>query len=323
MAEIEKKPYLKRSQFACLKCKGEDEQGPFFFFAVAADIRQNDKQDFVSSCTQCGAECVELWYMTNVRKAQGKETGPKSEAGKNKVRMNGYTTGSRYLSGAIPKALPPAKPGEYAECDDCQDLDECKQAVADAMGTCQFIACHRQSEVFAKYRNAHLTGDPMALKFAAADNQARQQLVLNALFKAIFKHGVVIDSLIVGKDGVVKLGGKPVTELKSNPATNDMIKLAEKMGFSLTDWTLTPKSKEAKAALEGYLAGQAAAKGQAADEFLEIYRDDIKKFHAALERGNIAMQKDETLREAQAEERGDSAECGVRSAEQKEENKSA
>lgn len=297
-------PYLKRSQFFCPQCKGEDEQGPFFFFAVAADIRENDKGEFVADCPQCGAECAEMWYCANLRKAKGLQTGPTSEAGKAKVRMNGFRTGSQYLNGRIPKSLPPAKPGDYAECDDCQDINECEQAVADAMGTCRFVACHRQSEVFAKYRNAHLTGDTGALKFTAAENQARMQLVLNALFKAIFKHGVVVDSIVVNKDGVVMYNDVPLTELKSNPATNDMVKLAEKMGFSLTDWTLTPKSKEAKAALEGYLAGQAAAKGQSMEEFLDKHQKDMKNFHDALVRGNEAAKKDPTLREAEQEDAG-------------------
>jgi hypothetical protein len=295
---------LKRSQFVCPKCKGEDRQGAFFFFAVAEDIRENERGEFVADCPQCKQEGQELWYCTNLREAMAKNNlnGPISEAGKNKVRMNGFKNGSRYLSGAIPKALPPAKPGEYAECDECQDLEECKQAVADAMGTSRFIACHRQSEVFAKYRNAHLTGDTDALKLTAADNQARMQLVLNALFKAISRHGVVVNSIVVNKDGVVMYGGAPLTELKSNPATNDMIKLAEKMGFSLTDWTLTPKSKEAKAALDGYLAGMASAKGQTMQEFLEKHNKDMKDFQDAIVKGSAAAQQDETLKESQIEE---------------------
>lgn len=313
MAEPEEKPYLKRSQFACPKCKGEDEQGPFFFFAEAARIRKNENGDHVAICPQCEAECAELWYCANLRKSKDLQTGPTSEAGKNKVRMNRFTTGSSYASGAIPRYLPPAKPGDFAECDDCQDLDECKQAVADAMGTSQFIACHRKSEIFARYRNAHLSGDPAALKMDAADVHARQRMVLNALFKAIFTHGVLVDSIVVNKDGVVYFSQKegeaavPLTELKSNPATNDMIKLAEKMGFSLTDWTLTPKSKEAKAALEGYLAGQAAVKGQSMEEFIDQHKRDVKNFQCALEKGSAAAKQDEALLEAESDERAGDA----------------
>jgi hypothetical protein len=222
--------------------------------------------------------------------------------------MNGFTTGSRYLNGQIPKSLPPAKPGMFSECDDCQDLDECKLAVADAMGTCRFVACHRQSEVFAKYRNAHLTGDPVAIKMVAADNQARMQLVLNALFKSIHNYGVVIERPMMNGFGVaIKVDGKVITTLQSNPATNDMIKLAEKMGFSLTDWTLTPKSREAKAAFEGYLAGQAAERGVSMDEFIDKHNRDMTSFHDAIAKGGQLAAQDETLREAETEEKASEA----------------
>ncbi len=303
---------LKRSQFVCQHCKGQDGQGPLFFFALAGDIQENEKGEFVSSCPQCGEECDELWYCTNLRQAEGKRTGPTSEAGKNKVRMNAFRNGSRYANGRIPKELPPAKPGEYAECDRCQDLDECKLSVTEKMGTCRITICHRQSEISAIFREAHRNGDPVDLQFIAAENQARMQMVLNALFKAIFKRGVLVDSIVVNKDGVVYIdkedgdGNKtsvPLTEIKSNPATNDMIKLAEKMGFSLTDWTLTPKSKEAKAALEGYLAGRAAEKGQPAEEFLDQYRKDMKAFEDAVAKGNAAALHDETLKESASEEK--------------------
>lgn len=301
MAEAVKEFSLKRSQFACPSCKGEAGQGAFFFFALAEDIRQNENNEYVADCPQCGAPCAELWYMGNVRKAQGKQTGPRSQAGKDKVRANGYRTGSSYMSGAIPKVLPPAKPGKegepgkYAECDTCQDIETCKEEVAAAHGTSRFVVCHRQSEVFARYRAAHLSGDPEALRMTAADNQAQTQLVLNQCFKAVFDNGVMLESTVVS-------GGLVTVDKKINPAINESTKILEKMGFTLTDWVLTPKSKESKAALEGYLAGRAVEKGQTVDQFMTETKKAIADFQGALERGNVAVQNDATRLEAEAEE---------------------
>jgi len=299
---------LKRSQFVCPKCPGQDGQSAFFFFAALEQMRQNDTGEYVADCPECGVECAELWYMANVRNWQGKQAGPVTEAGKNKVRGNAFRTGSSYFSGAIPKTLPPAKPGKYPECDDCQDLDECTQSVADAMGTCRSIFCHRRTEIYTKYREAHISGDPESLRLTAAEVHARMHMVLNSCFKAIFDNGVFIESLIVSDGRVVKMKdykGNDVNllEKKINPAINESIKILEKMGFSLADWTLTPKSKEAKAALEGYLVGRATEKGQTMDEFLAKHNADMKAFHSALARGNELVKNDPMLIEALQEEK--------------------
>ena len=313
MAHTNEASTLKRSQFFCPACPEQENKGAFFFFALAENIRTNGDGDYVATCPQCGNEdCREPWYMANVRRCQGKQTGPVTEAGKNKTRMNGYMTGSSYSSGAIPKYIPPAKPEKYAECDECQDLDDCKKAVEEAKGTSRYVACHRLGELTAKYRNAHLTGDPEALRFTAADVHAKMHRVMNQCFKAIFDNGIFIESLIISDGKVVKMengtndaGEKMFVNLlekKINPAINEAIKILEKMGFSLADWTLTPKSKEAKAALEGYLAGRAAEKGQDMDEFVAQHNKDMKNMREALARGNEAMKNDETLRESLAEE---------------------
>jgi len=280
---------------------------------MAEDRRTNDSGEFIATCPQCGNEdCREPWYMANVRRCQGKQTGPVTQAGKDKCRMNGYSTGSSYVSGAIPKYLPPAKPEKYAECDECQDLDECKLAVEEAKGTSRYVACHRLSELTAKYRNAHLTGDPEALRFTAADVHAKMHRVMNQCFKAIFDTGIFIESLMVSDGKVVKMengtneaGEKlfvNIMERKINPAINEAIKILEKMGFSLSDWTLTPKSKEAKMALDGYLAGQASAKGQTMEEFITQHNKDMKAFQEALVKGRETAQNDEALKESLAEE---------------------
>jgi hypothetical protein len=284
---------LKRSQFSCPTCPGQEDEGAFLFFVPAAEIRQDGNGSYEATCPQCGNEhCAELWYMATLR---AKCFGAKTPEGKLKVSMNSYRTGSSYRTGAIPRYVPPAKPGKYDECESCQDIEECRQAVEDASGTARYVACHRIGEVIAKYRNAHLSGDPAALRFTAAENQAKMQRVMNQCFKSIFDNGIFLNK------GIYHEGKRVDEEQVINPAINESIKILEKMGFSLVDWTLTPKSKEAKAALEGYLAGQAAAQGSTMDDFMKKHNDDMKKFHDALTRGNVRVTQDATLKEADEE----------------------
>lgn len=287
---------LKRAQFSCPSCPGEEDKGAFFFFTPAEEIRQDDHGEYVADCPQCGEVCAELWYMRNVRRTIGRKTGVKTPEGKLKSSMNGFKTGSSYASGAVPRYIPPCKPDKYAECETCQDIDEMKAEVEGAMETCRYVACHQIGKVIAKYRNAHMTGDPESLRWQAAENQAKMQRVANQCFKAIFDNGVMLDADIVQ-------GGKVITtEKRINPAISLAMMFLEKMGFTLNDWTLTPKSKEAKAALDGYLAGQAAAKGQSMDEFLSEHKKHMSDFHKALERGNDAAKNDPTLAEAERED---------------------
>lgn len=309
MAEPVKDFPMKRSQFSCPKCAGQEGQGAFFFFTPAEEIKQTEHKDhveYIATCPQCGKEdCAELWYMANVRLTKGRQTGPRTPEGRAKCAMNGYLTGSSYSTGAIPRNIPPAKPGKYAECQACQDFADCKDEVERATGTNRYVACHRIGEVIAKYRNAHLTGSPESLRLMAADNQANTQRVMDQCFKAIFDHGVYLNSVILsnGQPVYVERDGKkvPLVEKKINPAINESIKILEKMGFGLSDWTLTPKSKEAKAALEGYLAGKAAAEGKPIEDFMAEHKKNMAEFQKALERGNIAAKEDPTLMEAEQE----------------------
>ena len=131
---------------------------------------------------------------------------------------------------------------------------------------------------------------------------------MNQCFKAIFDEGVYIKSVVLsnGQPVYVEHDGKkvPLIEKKINPAINEAIKILEKMGFGLADWTLTPKSKEAKAALEGYLAGKAAAEGKPIEEFMAEHKKNMAEFQKALERGNVAAKEDPTLLEAEQEAEG-------------------
>lgn len=300
-----------RGQFAC---KGETCQR--MFFAQRDGI---DYQDGVAlaKCPECGDDALETVWMKNLHRTIGTAKGANmSDAGRAKSRLNGFTTGSSsalpWYKGQIPMA--PAKPGKYAECGDCQDLDDCQDQVEYSRGTKKPVYCHRKMEVTLKYTAAFLSGDPERLKLIAANNAAQMQMVFDASLKKIFVRGVeVIEKTHHwDKDGVRCLdeNGKVYTveKIYAHPLIKRCIEIAQVMGFTLGDWTMTPKSKEAKEQVAGFLAGVATGAGTTVEALKEKFAGDVEKFKGALESAHALRQKDRALsafEEEQGKREGD------------------
>ncbi|MEE8574947.1 MAG: hypothetical protein V3T30_05995, partial [Thermodesulfobacteriota bacterium] len=174
-----------------------------------------------------------------------------SEAGRKKSRLNGFQSGSSFLVPGYEARIPspPAKPGKYPECEDCQELEACTDEVDTARGTCLPVYCHRKLEVSLKYAAAFLSGDPEKLKLIAAKNAAEMQMVYNAAMNAIFKRGAeIVDSVVQkNKDGEVVKDpeGNPYVaqNIYAHPLIKQCISLAQTMGYTLGDSCMTPKSK--------------------------------------------------------------------------------
>ncbi|MFQ5737354.1 MAG: hypothetical protein ACE5GY_10930, partial [Thermodesulfobacteriota bacterium] len=253
----------------------------------------------------------EAYWMRNLHKTIGTAKGAAvSEAGRKKNRLNGFTTGSALMRpfhrGKIP--LPPAKPGKYAECDGCHDLDECERNVAEKRGTCVPVYCHRKSEVALKYASSFLSGDPEMMRLVAANNAARMQQVLDNSYKKIFDRGVEVIEKVLhhDKNGDVHRdeNGAPfvVEKIYAHPLIKRCIEIMQVMGFTLTDWTMTPKSKEAKEQVAGFLAGMAAGSGKNAEEVSRDIQSSVNKFIDSLAGAKELRDKDETLKGFEAEQ---------------------
>lgn len=288
---------FERGQFLC-----SDNDCHVLFHALRDDIFEEDG-DFFAKCDGCGKDGIETHHMKNLHKTLGSAKGANmSDEGKNKSRLNGFTTGStalsKYHEGKIP--MPPAKPGKYAECDGCQDKESCHLAVIDAIGTCRPIFCHRKGEVNMKYIAAFLENDPEKLSMMAAMNAASMQQVLNNSFRTLFERGVEIVEEIVykNKEGDIE---KTTEKIYAHPLIKQCVNIMQMMGYSLTEWTMTRKSKEAKDQVAGFLAAS-IGNGVPLEEVTEKIDNTVKNFGSLLQKAAKLRSEDKTLQVFEIEE---------------------
>ena len=265
---------------------------------------------FLAPCPECSEDAFETAQMRNLHRTIGSSKGAAvSPEGRAKNRLNSFTTGSSsvlpWYQSRIP--MPPAKPGKYAECDDCQDINDCEANVAEKRGTSIPVYCHRKIEVSQKYAAAFLAGDPEKMKLIAADNAARMQQLFNASIKAIFDRGVelVMNKLSWDKNGNIQKGvdGAPfvIEEVYAHPLIKRCIELMQVMGFTLADWTMTPKSKEAKEQVAGFLAGFGAGSSKSAEAVSEELKSAINNFASLIGKASTLRSEDKTLTAFEAE----------------------
>jgi predicted RNA-binding Zn-ribbon protein involved in translation (DUF1610 family) len=296
MTEDETYP-LERGQFTCKACEK--------VFSVEKKDISFVEGKFLATCPLCGEQVPEIWYMKNCRQTVGSAKGANMSAeARKKTRLNSFTTGSSLMrKGAISKIpLPPAKPEDYPECDACPDIEECKDNVKAREGTGIPVYCHRQAEVLLKFTSAFASGDPESLKFQAAENAARMQMVLNASFLKVFERGVEVVETIFQKNkaGEIQkdiLGTPYITEkIYAHPLIKRCIEIMQTMGYTLGDWTMTPKSKEAKEQVAGFLVAAGMAGGSTPDEVVDKLTSAVDKFVSGLQKAKKLREGDATLK---------------------------
>lgn len=288
---------FKRGQFLCT-----DDECKMLFYAQKEAITFEDEL-FVAVCPECGKKGYETHSMRNLHGTIGSAKGANmSEAGREKNKLNGYSTGSSFMlpwyKGKIP--MPPAKPGKYSECDSCHDLEECKHNVEEKKGTCIPVYCHRKTEVTLKYAASFMSGDPETMRLVAANNAAQMQMVLNASYKKIFDRGCEVVEKIVDmdKDGNIV---STTEKVFAHPLIKQCVAIMQTMGFTLTDWTMTPKSKEAKEQVAGFLAGVAAGTGKSVDQVVGEHKASLERFIDSLQKAKGLREGDQTLKTFETE----------------------
>ena len=264
-------------------------------------------------CPHCAAECAPCpWYLKNLQKARDNQTGPRTPEGKAKCAANGYSTGSHYISHSpgIPHA--PCKPfpqlpknvrlrdivisddgsfalgegsgegtvledtgGRYTECASCQDIETQRRRVLDALGTSVPVWCHRKDEVNMLFRQAFESGDPAMLKDLAASVNAQAAQTMTALMHDILERGVTI--IETTATGVIR---------RANPSVDRLAIYAEKFGWTMPEWIMTPKAKETKEKAAGNIddtdAQARVSMAKAAENLTEMMRN----MPGAIQRGN-------------------------------------
>lgn len=293
---------FERGQFLC-----SDKGCNKLFYALRdkGEISEEDG-DFFAKCPGCGADGIEPHYMRNLRGTVGTAKGANmSEESRRKTRLNGFKTGSsllsKYHAGKIP--MPPAKPDKYKECDDCQDIESCKDNVEVKKGTGVPVYCHRKGEIHLKYTAAFLSGDPEQLRMMAATNNAIMQQLFNNAATAVFEDGERLIETILhhDKDGdlLKDADGNDYTieRITAHPLIKQCLNYMQMMGYSLTDWTMTPKSKEAKEQVLGQLASAAASSGETPEDYMKKFTSSLSQLGVALEKGKALRKEDRALKD--------------------------
>jgi len=279
----------KRSQFSCPTCPGQENSGALFFYSH--DYKVDDGNYASASCPSCGNKCDELWYARTFRI---KFRGPQTVAGKRKSSMNSVTTGETFKRGSVPKYYPPAKPGKFSQCETCQDIENCTAMVESAKGTSRYVSCHRRSEIENLYLNALSAGDPELLKHEAAKKQAQAHVLLDECHYQVREKGVLLNHPVM-------VGDKVFMEQRLNPAVTEAIKMTEKLGYTLPDWTMTRKSKEQKEAFQGNLVVNVGTMNL--EDFKTEQMHSMKKFERSLIDANKLIEADPVLKESQEEDK--------------------
>lgn len=264
-------------------------------------------------CPKCKNMAAQVGWERNLAKAAGKQTGPKTAAGKAKTAANleGYPTEEQKQNtrlnalkhGAFAKTAKyfPARPGQYDRCDSCTvDWNDCSANEV----------CISRTEVFMRHQIAQETDNPSLLRSLQADNQANIQIVLEDLFMniasngAMFKNPKTITDFKNSETHIAKFMDpetgdyKTIFEHTANPAVKLAIELMNKNGMTLADLGMTPRSQGEVQQLKGNLSGDSKGALDAAKE-MRASMGDLKEL---LSRGKRDKAKDPVLIEYNAEQ---------------------
>ncbi|MCK5740129.1 hypothetical protein KAH55_13150, partial [bacterium] len=171
-------------------------------------------------------------------------TGPKTKAGKDRVRLNGWKHGLT----AQPHLLPPAKPGKFPECKNCDEIEACKAG--------EYKYCIKQVYTIAHYLEAYESGDVDKMRGLAATTQAKTKAVLDRVLNHILEHGVMLKEQLFDPEGnpLTSASGQPAVRYVKNALLKELQPLIKIVGFEATEQLMTPKSAEEQEALTGHLA---------------------------------------------------------------------
>lgn len=224
---------------------------------------------YFAVCPKCGEEAGQAGWQLAQWKAihDNGSTGPSTAEGRlriseaNKARDAGSYEASRFnalthgLSAEVARFFP-ARPGKYAQCDNCDYL-------TDGCGT-QLRHCAKRTELFVQFHLAQQEGDGRLLGRLMASNQAAIAAIQADMIRSIAIRGVDIETPVYYADkdsGKIKLAtyldeagnSRTITKVEAHPLLRILIDFIAKNNTSLGDIGLTPKPKEEQARFKGNL----------------------------------------------------------------------
>jgi len=248
---------------------------------------------YFADCPLCEVECGQIWWERNLMRTFGRQTGPKTVAGKvasssnlqgedsARYRFNGLKHG-RYSK---MKTFFEARPGQYAFCKSCEvPHDVCSKN--------QF--CITQTGHMARIMESFENRDPSLIADMMAHKQAHYQAILDMCLLSIINEGVSIKEPVFKTDSEGE--SVSVDVIKAHPLLRFIADAFQKNSMAMSDLGMTPKVTADQAALKGYLDHDAESNQQSENyqrrqtEALEGLATLIENSRQASENDPIAIE---------------------------------
>jgi hypothetical protein len=252
-------------------------------------------------CDICGEEIHEVpHYYGNIAKAQGKQTGPKTEKGKKRSSMNGFKHGMRSRQLHL---LAPAITDRYPECTGCEHKEPCKD-------DSDFKYCPVIVKPMMTFIKAYEDGDVDELKSFAGFTHARVFQILQIVLKEIFEKGTLQPKTISTRFKTAAIDGdgnteeeikETVLEWQRNPLLSQIPKLMETIGMTADQQAMTPDKEQGQSNTEGFIEIE-KDKMQTDREFEERRNKQMEEVKEAQIKAIENRKKDDLLNEFNQEE---------------------
>ena len=242
--------------FWCYPCShhfiSEDFTEPEFTGEDIDPGSPDDEYNYYTRCPLCH-EYARACHprFANIPKMRANATGPRTEAGKRRVALNGVKHGIY----AQPHHLLAPANGKYDICPECEVHSDCK---AGALSYCPY-----KTDLMVRVIAAYENGDQAALKTYAGMSQARLMLIMEKILGDIIRMGPMIRQPKIANGTVVELkkadGTKEtVYEYVEHPLIRNMPKVMAALGFTSDQQEMNAHASSDKESeeLKGKLAEQ-------------------------------------------------------------------
>jgi hypothetical protein len=241
---------------------------------------------YFSKCPVCGQPCKEVGYRhKNLMKAWSHASGPKTQAGKERSRLNGFKHG-KYTS--VYHELAPALPGRFPMCKECEYFDDCKSK--------KWSWCPVNLDPMMRMLKAFKEGKISDLKEFAAINQTKAFNVLQLMFAEIFDKGTLAPKELRRKVNATDDEETVVLEWQENPLIKRLPAIFEMLGHTADQQTMTPEKNLEGEAVAGFL-GAVENEKQSLEQFRLESAKKIESIKSAVMKGNINTKQDPAFKE--------------------------
>ncbi len=267
---------------------------------------------YFAPCPVCAAEAPQGRQARHLLKLWASSTGPRTPEGIAAVTKNleGHPTpeeAQRTRFNALKHGLSartatywPARPGGYAQCENCELLyNGCRAG----------DPCQKKTELFLRHHIAFDTGDPKLLGEIRADLHANLSAIINDLILAVIGDGArsKVPEWYYDKDGGFHLATykdpesgleSAIVKIEVHPAIKVISELVTRLGLDLNSQGMTPKVQDDNDIIRGHLANEESNQG-ALLEFQQRQTKALEHLGALIHRSKEATARDPILIEHQ------------------------